>query len=177
MAAKNIMYKPDNKAWGVLHTPGLVEKDSKCLDRKHGHWPYYREHDDFISEQDDTLAAAVVIVECIFADLGGRKSWFDYLLLKESHYGSDPAMIIHDLIPNWKKFENPLRPLALALEKVARGEITSISVLAVAFEEALMPFMDALNKHPWPTLSMNPCKEVLAGCHFDFMSGSTYINS
>lgn len=129
------MFFPDNKGepWGKLHVPSLSATESSRRDHIYSTWPYYAQNDKPIGEYDDTLAAAVLIVEGLYADLGRRQTWHDLLRLRDK-YHNDPANLIHDVVYYWKQPDDPLRPLALVLEQVAKGQITEINILASEFE-------------------------------------------
>ena len=115
VSANNVFYKPDDRPRGLLHAPALREGNEKPRNKEEGHWPYYRENDGPIGADDDILAAAVLISECLFADSVARRCWNDLILLGDK-YDYNPGNLILDVSHHWKQMDDPLRPLALTLE-------------------------------------------------------------
>jgi hypothetical protein len=48
------------------------------------------------------VAVAIVVIECLFADLGSRSCWFDLLKLQDRQYRYRPQLLIHDIFWHWK---------------------------------------------------------------------------
>lgn len=128
LCPQNIFYHPHNEPWGKLHVPGLHKLDDRGRDKDYSRFPYYFTCDNPIEENDDVLAAAVIVVEGLWADENKRDSFNDHVSMPLK-YDHQPAKVINDLIPDFKRFKSGFRPLALVLEQIANGQITKITPL------------------------------------------------
>lgn len=173
LCPRNILYHPSDVPWGKHHVPGLKEDDDTPRDLNFAKWPYYIEGDTSISEEDDIIAAAVIVVECLLADENSRDSWKDYVKL-EDKYDYQPAKLILDLVRPWKRDECPYAPLALILERIALGEVDTMNVLVEALRETARPFIDCIHEHEWESLACHSCHRELQICNLDFMAGCRY---
>ena len=102
-------------------------------------------------------------------------SWRDFLKL-EDKYQMRPENLVEDLLPQFKRHENPLRPLALGLEQVAKGESSDIATIYNPMRHLLENFRDQAYAHDWPALAFGFGRQELDARSLDFLAGAYYIH-
>ncbi len=82
ISPSNIFYYNDEKApVGVLHAPGLVKLNGEPRNIQHSRFPYYEPIKKPITKEDEVVAVAVLLLECLWADGAAlRETWKELLL-------------------------------------------------------------------------------------------------
>ena len=76
---ENIICIPNMISWAKLHVPGLVRAGSEVRENHYAEFPYYSKSNDQITQHDDIVAMAVVIMEGLWADANRRDDWRNHI--------------------------------------------------------------------------------------------------
>lgn len=118
---------------------------------------------------------AVVIIEGLWADANRRQDWRDHISMPLK-YNHSPAELIHDFIPDYKILDSPFRPLALMLEKIAKGQVTNMKALIEVMNDLMDNFENQAKRHQWMTLSLWPCADQIEKRSLNYIRGEAFIN-
>lgn len=70
---------PNEVPWGKLHVPGLARADNEEREHPYATFPYYCENNQTISQADDVVAMAVIVMEGLWADTNRRDDWHNHI--------------------------------------------------------------------------------------------------
>ena len=130
----NILFNWTTCPKGFLHAPGLVEVDTE-KNHKWARFPYYNESKSTISIEDEVIAAAVLLVECMWADLPQmRETWREYLYCPQTFDGK-PRNLLRRHLDRLLSDECASPELLKELQNIEKGKIKSLTPVIKALED------------------------------------------